>query len=172
VGDVGRQLADRRELGRLDQLGLCPLELGHLLLPLNGLTNSVKEIYCHQFAAAMLLPAEIAFREIGKSRTKIMIPELGALKKQYGISMQAIMMRAKDLGIISENYCRQFFFMIKQAEWRVVEPYSYIGEEKSSRFEQLVFRALAEGLISLSKAAALNNQSIAELRKKLSFTIA
>src|SRR5205807_1518728 len=32
VGDVRRQLADGGELGRLDQLGLRPLELGHLLL--------------------------------------------------------------------------------------------------------------------------------------------
>src|SRR3989454_10674829 len=32
VGDVGGQLADRRELRGLDQLRLGPLELGHLLL--------------------------------------------------------------------------------------------------------------------------------------------
>ena len=32
VGDVGGQLADRRELGGLDELGLGALELGHLLL--------------------------------------------------------------------------------------------------------------------------------------------
>lgn len=146
-------------------------ELAHLLLPLHGLTEKTRELYCHQFAAAMLLPAEVAIRELGKSRTKIYVPELGALKKQYGISMQAIMMRARDLGIISENYCRQFFFMMKQEDWRITEPFPYIGEEKSTRFEQLVYRSLAEGLISYSKAAALNNQSVAELKKKISVSI-
>jgi predicted HTH domain antitoxin len=52
----------------------------------------------------------------------------------------------------------------------VNEPVEYIGEEKSNRFEQLLFRALAEELISMSKAAALNNQSMAEFRGKLLIT--
>ena len=142
-------------------------ELGHMLLPLQGLSESDKEKFCHQFAAALLLPSEAAEIELGKARTKLMIPELGALKKQYGISMQAIVMRAKDLGIISENYCKQFFFMVKQMGWKVNEPVEYIGEEKSNRFIQLLFRALAEELISISKAAALNNQTLAEFREKL-----
>lgn len=145
-------------------------ELGHLLLPLNGLPENEKEKYCHQFAAAMLLPREAAEKELGMGRTKLLIPELGALKKQYGISMQAIVMRAKDLDIISDNYCKQFFFLVKQMGWKVNEPVEYIGEEKSNRFEQLLFRALAEELISMSKAAALNNQSIAEFRGKLLIT--
>ena len=145
-------------------------ELGHLLLPLQGIPENEKEKYCHQFAAAMLLPGKAAEIELGKGRTKLLIPELGALKKQYGISMQVIVMRAKDLGIISDNYCKQFFFLIKQMGWNVNEPVEYIGEEKSNRFEQLLFRALAEELISMSKAAALNNQSIAAFRGKLLIT--
>ena len=51
--------------------------------------------------------------------------------------------------------------------WKVNEPVEYIGEEKSNRFIQLLFRALAEELISISKAAALNNQTLAEFREKL-----
>ncbi len=141
-------------------------ELGHLLLPLEGLPENEKEKFCHQFAAAMLLPKEAAGIELGKSRTKLMIQELGALKKQYGISMQAIVMRAKDLGIISETYCKQFFFFVKQKGWKINEPVEFIGEEKSSRFEQLLFRALGEELISISKAASLNNQTLAEFRDK------
>jgi len=141
-------------------------ELAHLVLPLANLADSVKEKYCHQFAAAMLLPKEVLIEELGKSRTKVMIPELGALKKQYGISMQAVVMRAKDLNILSDLYCKQFFFMVKQMGWKVNEPIEYIGEEQSGRFEQLLFRALAEELISMSKAAALSNQSLAEFRTK------
>ena len=45
------------------------------------------------------------------------------------------------------------------------EPGVYKGEEKSRNFDQLVNRALAEELISLSKAAVLWNVSINELRK-------
>lgn len=56
--------------------------------------------------------------------------------------------------------------MINQFDWKVDEPFDYNGVEESNRFEQLLFRALIEEQISMSKAAALNNQSIAEFRKQ------
>lgn len=141
-------------------------ELGHLLLSLKHNSEKQKEKLCHQFAAAILFAAETAYQELGKKRNKVMIQELGALKKQYGISIQAIILRAKDLKILSESYCKQFFFMMDQMGWKVNEPVEYEGVEKSNRFEQLLFRALGEELISMSKAAALNNQSLAEFREK------
>lgn len=55
-------------------------------------------------------------------------------------------------------------FFIKQSGFKVVEPYHYEGQEKSSRFHQLIFRALGEELISMSKAASLNNQKLAEFQ--------
>ena len=141
-------------------------ELAHLLLPINHLPERKKETYCHQFAGAFLLPAETAYKELGKGRSKLMIQELAVLKKQYGISIQAIVMRAKDLEIITNGYCSQFFFYLNQMGWKVNEPIEYTGEETSDRFTQLLFRALGEELISMSKAAALNNQSLAEFREK------
>jgi predicted HTH domain antitoxin len=48
----------------------------------------------------------------------------------------------------------------------VDEPYEYEGVEKSNRFEQLLFRALIEEQISMSKAAALKNQSLADFKKE------
>jgi Zn-dependent peptidase ImmA (M78 family)/DNA-binding XRE family transcriptional regulator len=141
-------------------------ELGHLLLPIKHLPENKKEILCHQFAAAMLFPAKSAKNELGEHRNKLMVQELGVLKQQYGISIQAIAMRAKDLGIISDNYCRQFFFFINQMGWKVDEPIEYSGVEKSNRFDQLLFRALAEEQISISKAAALKNQKLAEFRNQ------
>lgn len=140
-------------------------ELAHLLLPLQGVNPKIKEKYCHQFAAAMLLPKETALMELGKRRSKLMIQELGALKKQYGISIQAIVARARDLDIITDSYYKQFFFYIDHMGWKTQEPYIYEGVEKSNRFEQLVFRALAEELISISKAAALCNKSVAEFNE-------
>jgi Zn-dependent peptidase ImmA (M78 family)/DNA-binding XRE family transcriptional regulator len=141
-------------------------ELGHLLLRPGDLPEKQKEKYCHQFAAAMLLPREAALKELGKKRNKLMIQELGALKKQYGISIQAIVMRAKDLEIITESYCKQFFFYMNQMGYKTNEPVEYNRKEESTRFDQLLFRALAEELISMSKAAALKNQSLAEFREK------
>jgi len=143
-------------------------ELAHLLLlPLKDMPESQREKYCHQFAAALLLPKTAAENELGKFRNKIMIQELGALKKQYGISIQAIVMRAKDLGIVSEAYCKNFFFYMNQMGWKIIEPVEYIGIENAGRFEQLLFKALAEEFISVSKAAALSNVSVAQFREKM-----
>lgn len=104
--------------------------------------------------------------ELGDHRNKLSINELGNIKKQYGISMQAIVMRAKDCGIINEHYTKQFFFLIKQMNWKVDEPIEYNGAEESNRFKQLLFRALIEDQISMSKAASLNNQTLADFRKE------
>jgi Zn-dependent peptidase ImmA (M78 family)/transcriptional regulator with XRE-family HTH domain len=142
-------------------------ELAHLLLTLPAdLPEKQKEIFCHQFAGAMLFPAEAMRAELGKQRSRIHVQELGALKKLYGMSMQAIIMRAKDLNIISDGYCRQLFGLFRQMNWRVDEPVDYEVKETSNRFDQLLFRALAEEVISVSKAAALKNLKVAEFHDK------
>ncbi|GAB1416282.1 XRE family transcriptional regulator [Paludibacter sp.] len=141
-------------------------ELAHLLLKFGDITERQKETLCHQFAGAMLLPEKTLRAELGDHRNKLSINELGNIKKQYGISMQAIVMRAKDCGIINEHYTKQFFFLIKQMNWKVDEPVEYNGAEESNRFEQLLFRALIEDQISMSKAASLKNQSLADFRKE------
>jgi hypothetical protein len=45
------------------------------------------------------------------------------------------------------------------------EPGEYKGDEKVRLFEQLVARALSEGVITISKAATLCNTNINQLRK-------
>jgi len=77
------------------------------------------------------------------------------------------MYRCKDLSIISESHLNQLVFIIGHNGWKVVEPVQYAGLEKSNRFTQLLFRALAEELISMNKAAVLNNQSLVDFRKQI-----
>ena len=121
---------------------------------------------CNQFAGAMLLPETTLVQEIGNHRTKLSMTELGNIKKQYGISMQAIVMRARVCDIINENYTKQFFYMMKQMNWRIDEPVQYEGVEESNRFDQLLHRALAEKQITMNQAAALKNISLADFRKE------
>jgi Zn-dependent peptidase ImmA (M78 family) len=142
-------------------------ELAHLLLPLANLPENQKEKYCHQFAASLLFSRTSAYKELGTKRSRLMIEELGELKKEYGISIQALVMRARDLNIITRNYCKNFFIMFNQfPEWKTKEPIEYTGTEKATRFNQLIFRAIAEELISINKAAVLKNQTVSEFREK------
>lgn len=141
-------------------------ELAHLLLNVNHLPENEKEKFCHAFATAMLIPKETLIKELGGKRSKLSFHELSAMKQQYGISMQALVYRAKDLQLISENYLKQFYMVFNQLGYRVSEPVAFEGVEHSNRFSQLLFRALAENFISISKAASLKNQILAEFRKE------
>ena len=141
-------------------------ELGHLLLKFGDVSEKQKETLCNQFAGAMLLPDTAIREELGDNRNRLFIPELGNIKKQYGISMQAIVMRARACNIINDNYTKQFFFMMAHNNWKIDEPIDYEGVEQSNRFDQLLYRALAEEQISMSKAAALKNQKLAEFRNE------
>ncbi|MDR3714776.1 MAG: XRE family transcriptional regulator [Puia sp.] len=168
-GEIPVIAIDRDNLKSCDRLRFTALhELCHLLLKLNHLAEKDKERYCHRFAGALLLPKTVLNSELGAQRNNLSIQELGGIKRHYGISIQAIVMRAKDLGIITESYRRQFFFYMNQMGWKKVEPAEYIGEEASGRFEQLLFHALAEEVISIGKAAALSNETLSEFREKYS----
>ncbi len=141
-------------------------ELAHMLLKFGEITNKQKETLCHQFSGAMLLPEETIKAELGAHRNKLSYLELANIKKQYGISMQAIVMRANECKIINDSYTRQFFFLINQMNWKIDEPVEYQGIEESNRFEQLLFRALIEDQISMSKAASLSNLTLSEFKRE------
>jgi Zn-dependent peptidase ImmA (M78 family) len=141
-------------------------ELGHLLLVFDeNLPHKEIERMCYQFAAAMLMPEETFRMELGNYRASISLPELIAHKEDYGISIQAIMQRAKDLRVINDF---TFLNFRKQINSNREEKGlgNYQGKEKSNRFKQLIFRAASEEVISMSKAANLSNQKLAEFRKE------
>ncbi len=141
-------------------------ELGYLLLTFDSAVSQKEvEKYCFQFAGAMLMPEKTFKREIGTSRSSFSQQELIAIKEIYGISIQAIMARAKDLEIISEFHYISFRKKINRN--RTEEGLGqYKGNEQSYRFMQLVYRAASEGVISLSKAANLSSLKLAEFRKQ------
>ena len=142
-------------------------ELAHLYLDLSGFDEKEAEQVCDRFAAAMLLPASKIKEALGANRTKIVMKELFIIAGQYGISLSAIAYRAFSLGIISASYHK--FFMINYNKFKTKEKEFdvYTGKENSDRFLQLLIRAVAEEVISTTKAAALNNQKLGDFREIL-----
>jgi len=76
------------------------------------------------------------------------------------------MKRASNLGLVTQGRYKTYCIVAAKNGWRVNEPGRWIGDEKSSRFEPLVLRALAQELISTSKAAGLLKVSLPELGEK------
>jgi Zn-dependent peptidase ImmA (M78 family)/DNA-binding XRE family transcriptional regulator len=142
-------------------------ELGHLLLDFSDVEEKSSEKLCHAFAGALLLPKDVMEEELGRKRNNITAWELKKLKGIYGVSMQAIMARAYQLGIISDNTWRSFNIYMSKKGWKKSEPGSYEGKERANRFKQLVLHAAAEQIISFSKAAEFLNLPLAEFEAEV-----
>jgi Zn-dependent peptidase ImmA (M78 family) len=141
-------------------------ELGHLVLDLRSVSETIAEAVCNRFAGAFLVPEETLRAELGKNRTSISIRELFSLKELFGVSAQAIAFRAADLGIFNESLKRQIFVEFGKRGWRKEEP-NPVPKEHPARFRRLCFRALSEDVISVSKAAELLDVGARELLASL-----
>lgn len=142
-------------------------ELAHIILPLAAdLSEKEEESIAARFAGAFLLPKDAFIAEFGKIRKSISLAELVELKINFGASIWAIMMRAQQLGLITEAVFMRFCQTANawRSDKREPGDDKYRGNESHSRFKQLVQRAVAEDQISLSKGAALLHQSLGDLK--------
>ncbi|MEW6458656.1 MAG: XRE family transcriptional regulator [Bacillota bacterium] len=140
-------------------------ELGHAALePLGDLD---KEKAAHRFAGAFLVPAATARRELGHKRRTLSVYELGLLKRKYGLSMQAWIYRAKDLGILSHTAATNLFKQFRKKGWHISEPGEPIPTEKPRRLERLVVQALSEDIVSESRAAELLGKPLSHLYREV-----
>ena len=126
-------------------------ELGHLTLELSEDVDAEK--------AAFLAPAEELRREVGEKRSNIEIDEILYLKWRYGMSIQAILFRLRDLGVITDLYYREWCMDINKLGWRKQEPIE-IPPEKPNRFRLQVYRAASEELIGEREAEQLLNDTL------------
>lgn len=175
--DAGNQRVPVLALAKLEDLPRQRLtalhELAHLVLQLpETLETKVKENLCNRFAGAVLLPKEPFEALFGTSRVRVPVRELVAIKAEWGISCSGVMKRAHNLEIITDGHYKYFCINARKNKWHEGEPgkKAWVGSEESMRFRQLVLRALAQEVITASKAAGLLNQSIDEIRKDMSWS--
>ncbi len=138
-------------------------ELGHLVL--RGRLSSLldEENACHRFAGAFIAPKDMVKAALGERRTWLEPQELMLLKHEWGLSMQAWSYRAHNLGITSKEAHKEIWRSYLQ-KWKKEqrEPDPQVPQEKTRLFAQLVYRALAEDMISESKAAELMGMPLFE----------
>src|ERR1035437_593017 len=135
-------------------------ELAHRLIDTDSLSDKDEEKAATLFAGAFLMPKEHLLREVGKQRNALGYQELIYLKRLYRVSGAALLMRLRQLGVISEPILTYAFQTIARG-WRTQEPEELEpsnergNRERALRFQRLCYRALAEDFVSLSKAAEL-----------------
>jgi Zn-dependent peptidase ImmA (M78 family)/transcriptional regulator with XRE-family HTH domain len=115
----------------------------------------------HRFAAAFLIPADHLRAEVRGARDTLPpYSEIVRLKHLYGVAAAAILMRLKDIGVLSDATVSYAFQSYARA-WRTAEPIPLEAKgpfgqlERPTRFERSVYWALADRLISLPRAADL-----------------
>ena len=143
-------------------------ELGHMALEVGSRIDEEKA--AHRFASAFLMPAETLRAEIGKFRKSMGWSELFELKRLFGVSVQALTYRCKEIGIFNKSLFQYLFKEFNRRGWRTFpyeEPYSIEKGEEPTRFRRLCYRALAENLISEAKAAELLGLSVHELVQQM-----
>lgn len=127
-------------------------ELGHLVLEIHSDLDEEKAAF--RFAGAFLIPRQTAYSELGERRSNLDLTELLLLKEEYGVSIQAWIRRAFNLGIIDDATHTRLQKHISIRGWRKEEPCP-IKREMPQRFALKVRQALAESLITPSRAMAL-----------------
>lgn len=99
-----------------------------------------------------LLPAADLCRELGEKRKHLSFAEIRYVCDEYGISPQMVIKRAEQEHIISHNAYQQLLRQKSEMQGFV------LPQERPTRLEQMVQRALADGEISEARVAELLNQ--------------
>ena len=96
-------------------------ELGHLIMHKNSLGRIPAELEKEAFAyGAELLMPESGIRP--DLQPPVSLTRISRLKPKWGVSIQALVRRAYDLGVISERQYRYLFMQISSKGWRTEEP--------------------------------------------------
>lgn len=133
-------------------------EFGHIVMHYSfpqGLKEVEKE--ADRFAAEFLMPQEAMKREIIPPVT---LTSLAKLKVRWGVSIAALLLRARDLGIITERQWKYLHKQKREKGWDKKEPDNlFIIPEKPRVFKKMI-EVLHGFPISTTKVASYNNSPV------------
>ena len=116
-------------------------ELGHILMHSWGEDNedvsrdefNAREWQANYFASALLLPKETFTRSVSAYPTNVDYYQ--SLKKKWKVSMQAMMYRARQLDIITDNQFQYMMRIVSKNGWRTKEPGDVPGQIRDTVFQ-------------------------------------
>jgi len=126
----------------------------------------------NRFAGAFLIPAEHLAEEAGAGRHGMTYHEIMRLKRLYGVSAAAMLMRLGQAAILPRATIEYAFRSYARA-WRTTEPEpiredeGFGAFERPQRFERLVWRALGDALISPVRGAQFLRLPLATVEREI-----
>lgn len=141
-------------------------ELAHLVLHFEK--GADVERLCNVFANEVLLPSAVLKSLLGEHRKNLSWKELKLIQKGFGISVDAILVKAKQIGIITESAHRSLCIELnRNPELKQKVQETAYPKEVSTRFERLVCKALSDNLITVSKAADLLDCTVDQVNAQM-----
>ncbi len=141
-------------------------ECGHLLLHASPATaNRHQEQQAHRFASALLMPATEVEPWLPRRSNEFELLEEGS--RIWGVSMQALLYRARTLATLSAASYQRTMQRISAAGWRTREPIEF-GPAETPELLRRTIRALPEAGTTLSAIASEFGVPTARLARMLS----
>lgn len=112
-------------------------ELGHMVM--HRFPNASMEDEANQFASALLMPAA-DIRPAFQGR-RITLELLAALKPEWRVAMQALLMRATALKFLTKNQARYLWQQISARGWRLEEPAELDFPRETPRVMSLIIKS-------------------------------
>mgnify|MGYP003300325063 CR=1 FL=1 len=144
-------------------------ELGHLILNFDESINSKGcEKLCNTFASEMLIPSKRLEEYINaRLGRKLALPELAIIQKAYGVSIDALIYKATEIGLVNERTLQTYHILKNQnPKFRDYAETPRAGKEESDKFENMVMRAYDCDLITIEQAALFLGTTAAEIEFK------
>ncbi|WP_038072109.1 ImmA/IrrE family metallo-endopeptidase [Thermus scotoductus] len=150
-------------------------ELAHLVLHRGeygrkAQGRDAKERAADYLAGAILLPRHVVLEELGPYAGLSYLPEgvLRHLKQRYGVSMRTVLVRAAQVGILPRAKAFAQKQVLDRRYGEREEPEPLERPPTPSRLERLVFAALAQGKLTLSRAAEILGLPLREADRRAS----
>ncbi|GAB41490.1 MULTISPECIES: helix-turn-helix domain-containing protein [Gordonia] len=130
-------------------------ELGHLVLHSEFTTENVEQ-QANEFAAELLMPEHVIRPEL----TALKPAKLRAMKRVWGVSMQAIFERAYRMELVSATERTSFYRSMNAKGWKVHEPDDELVLPETPRLAASIGDALVtRGGLSRSEVARMCGRS-------------
>jgi len=136
VGYVPGRSGDRARLSKGHELGHIVL---HTYRP--WVLDKIKEREAFRFAGALLVPADAMRSAVSNT---LSLNGFVKLKAQWGVSIAALITRAKDLDLISDSRAKSLWIQLSSKGWRKQEPVLVGNEEPKLLWHLLVSEFGAE----------------------------
>lgn len=145
-------------------------ELGHVIMhqvahaTIDPNANPDTERQAFAFGAELLTPERDIRPDL--ERDRLTLARLAVLKAYWKVSMQALIMRAKELGTITPRYAKTLFAQMAQAGYRLREPRELDVHSEAPGLVQELIGAHQRGMgYGVEELAALLHRTPAETQR-------